>query len=246
MAGPQPSPRRLRALLAMLAGCALACAGFVALGVWQVERLAWKEALLARVQHNVHADPMPAPGAGQWGGLGHDDEYRRMQVRGRMDDRQQVLVAATTELGVGYWVLTPVRTGQGAWLFVNRGFVPSELRHSVPPGPPDETTVVGLLRFSEPHGRLWQHNEPAAGRWYSRDVAAMAAARGLQGPVAPFFLDAVAKPGAPPSWPRAGLTVLAFPNNHLAYAFTWFALAAMTAGAFVYVLRDARRQRRPG
>jgi surfeit locus 1 family protein len=103
---------------------------------------------------------------------------------------------------------------------------------------------VGLLRFSEPGGRLLQANDPAAGRWYSRDVAALAAQQGLTGPVAPYFIDLVATPGAAPIWPRPGLTVLQFRNDHLVYALTWFALAAIMAAAIGYVVLDARRGRR--
>ena len=238
------SPRTLRALVVMLTACALACAGFVALGVWQVQRLAWKQALIARVDRNVHGAPVPAPGPGQWASLTPEDEYRRMQAHGRMDYARQVLVAATTELGQGYWVLTPLQTEQGAWVLVNRGFVPTEQRERVPEGALEET-VTGLLRFSEPGGRLLQANDPAAGRWYSRDVAAIAADRKLAGPVAPYFLDQVATQGAGAAWPRPGLTVLRFRNDHLVYALTWFALAAMMAAAIGYVLLDDRRRRRP-
>ena len=226
----------------LLAACALACAGFVALGVWQVQRLAWKEALIARVERNVNAPPMPAPGRADWAKIASDDEYRRVKAQGRFDFAHEVQVAATTELGAGYWVLTPLRTPDGTWLLVNRGFVPPELREQVPRGPA-EGEVVGLLRFTEPGGRFLQANVPAAGRWYSRDVAAIAAAQGLTGAVAPFFLDEVAAPGMATRWPRPGLTVLRFRNDHLVYALTWFALAAMMAAAFGYVLLDHRRRR---
>jgi surfeit locus 1 family protein len=242
MESPARGPRSLAKLVAMLAACALACAGFAALGVWQVHRLAWKEALIARVDRNVHGAPVPAPGPAQWPAISHDEEYRRMRAQGRFDYADEVLVAASTDLGAGYWVVTPLRTARGDWLLVNRGFVPPELRGKVPHGAPEQT-VVGLLRFSEPGGRLFQHNEPASDRWYSRDVASIAATKGLTGAVAPFFLDAVAEPGAAPQWPRTGLTVLRFPNDHLVYAFTWFALAALMAAAFGYVVVDARRQR---
>jgi surfeit locus 1 family protein len=237
------SPRSLRALVVMLTACALACAGFVALGVWQVERLAWKEALIARVQRNVDAAPVPAPGPAQWDSLTREDEYRRVQAHGRLDYDREVLVAATTELGQGYWVLTPLQTQEGTWLLVNRGFVPPEQRGRVPQGAL-ELTVTGLLRFSEPGGRLLRKNDPAEGRWYSRDVAAIAAQQRLAGTVSPFFIDQVAMPGAAPAWPRPGLTVLRFRNDHLVYAATWFALAAMMAAAFGYVLLDDSRRRR--
>ena len=239
---PVRSPRRPRGLAVMLTACALACAGFLALGLWQLERLGWKEALIARVQRNVNAAPMPLPEPAQWPALTREDEYRAVQARGRYDYEREVLVAATTELGSGYWVLTPLRTEAGAWLLVNRGFVPPELRTQVPRGAPEQS-VTGLLRHSEPGGRLLQDNDPPAGRWYSRDVAAIAARQGLQGPVAPFFLDARAEQGDG-GWPRAGLTVLQFRNHHLVYALTWFALAAIMATAIAYLLLDARRDRR--
>jgi surfeit locus 1 family protein len=227
----------------LLAACALACAGFVALGVWQLQRLAWKEALVARVERNVNAVPMPAPGRADWAKVGAEDEYRRVKASGRFDFAHEVQVAATTELGSGYWVLTPLRTQDGSWLLVNRGFVPPELRGQVPRGPADGE-VVGLLRFTEPGGRFLQANVPAAGRWYSRDVTSIAAAQGLTGAVAPFFLDEVASAGTETRWPRPGLTVLRFRNDHLVYAVTWFALAAMMAAGFGYVLLDDRRRRR--
>lgn len=241
---PAAGPRSLALLVLVLVVGALTCAGFIALGVWQVERMAWKKALIARVERNTQAAPAPAPGPGQWGAVGREDEYRRLQVRGRPDYGRQVLVRASTTLGAGFWVLTPVHTAPGHWVFVNRGFVPPGLRQQVPSGP-TEQEFVGLLRLPEPGGGLLQANQPAAGRWYSRDVAAIAAAQGLQGPVAPYFVDAQASPGAPPAWPRPGLTVLRFTNNHLSYAFTWFVLAAIMAAALAWLVVDFRRQRRP-
>ena len=243
MEGPARNKRSPRALVLLLGACALAGAGFLALGIWQVERLGWKEALLARVERNVNGTPAPAPGPAQWPQLTHEDEYRRVELQGHLDFDREVAASATTELGGGYWVLTPLRTEQGAWVLVNRGFVPPELRGKAPRGAPEQR-LTGLLRLSEPGGRLLQKNDPAAGRWYSRDVAAIAAAQGLSGPVAPYFVDLVATPGAVPAWPRPGLTVLRFRNDHLAYALTWFALAAMMAAAMGYVLFDARRSRR--
>src|SRR5690606_36844343 len=102
----------------------------------------------------------------------------------------------------------------------------------------------GLLRLSEPGGGFLRRNMPAENRWYSRDVAAIAAARGLDD-VAPFFVDA--EPGAAAgadSWPRAGLTITRFSNNHLGYALTWFALALLVAWGGWRIARDERALRR--
>lgn len=244
METPVRRARPFPTLVLLLAAAALACAGFLALGTWQVQRLAWKEALIAQVDRQVHAAPTPAPGPAGWAGVQAEDQYRRVAVRGRFAYEREVLVAATTDLGSGYWVLTPLRTEQGWWLLVNRGFVPPELRGKVPQAAGPQW-VTGLLRTTEPGGAFLRHNAPQAGRWYSRDVAAIASAQGLTGAVAPYFVDAQAEQGAPAAWPRAGLTVLRFRNDHLAYALTWFALAAMMAGALGYLLLDARRGRRP-
>ena len=120
--------------------------------------------------------------------------------------------------------MTPLET-PGFTLLVNRGFVPRERRDPATraagntAGP---TTVTGLLRMTEPGGGFLRANDPAANRWYSRDVAAIAAARGL-GRTAPYFVDADAAPN-PGGLPVGGLTVVKFPDNHLVYALTWFAL----------------------
>ncbi|NML42889.1 SURF1 family protein [Ramlibacter sp. G-1-2-2] len=218
-------------------------AAFAALGVWQVQRLAWKEDLIARVDRQLKAEPGPLPAPAQWAAISKDqDEYRRVLVQGQFDDRGQVLVRALTELGTGYWVLTPLRTDAG-WVIVNRGFVPPDMREQVPPGrtlPP----TPALLRISEPGGSFMQKNQPAHDRWYSRDVDVIAAARHLEGPVAPFFVDLQVTPVTQKAWPRPGLTVLDFPNNHLSYALTWFALAAGMIAAMVFLILDERRRRR--
>ena len=237
-------PRSAGVLAVLVIAGALLSAGFAALGAWQVQRLGWKKDLIARVERNVQGTPVPAPGPADWPALTREDEYRRVAVRGRADYGREVLVRASTVLGPGFWVLTPLHTDAGHWVLVNRGFVPSELRTAVPRGE-EVLAVAGLLRSSEPGGGVLQDNDPAAGRWYSRDVAAIAAAQGLQGPVAPFFIDAQAS-ADPNAWPRGGLTVLRFRNDHLVYAFTWFVLAGIVAGAIGYLLVDERRLRRAG
>ena len=86
--------------------------------------------------------------------------------------------------------------------------------------------------------RLLRGNDPAAGRWYSRDTAAIAMAQGL-GPVAPWFLDADARGDG--AQPLGGLTVVRFRNSHLGYALTWFSLAALWAGWLLWARRRGLR-----
>lgn len=251
-------PRRSVAFWVAALGAALLFAGFMALGLWQVQRLGWKQDVIARVTQRLSAAPEPAPGPAGWAGITKaQDEYRRVTLRGTFDHARAVRVQASTVLGSGQWVLTPLRTEAGWWVLVNRGFVPPRTPVAEPAG---VQTVDGLLRLSEPGGSLLQHNDPAAGRWYSRDVPAMAAAAQLGNPgaVAPYFVDAGVPdariaaqmadaemaPPAPGPWPRTGLTVVHFSNNHRVYALTWFAMAAMVAGMAAWLWRDARRRQR--
>lgn len=218
-------------------------AGFVALGVWQLQRLAWKTDLIARVEARIHAEPVPAPGPAAWPAVSRSaDEYRRIAVRGAYLPGQDTFVQAVSTFGAGFWVLTPLRTDDGFVVLVNRGFVPPDQRAAAAvAAPAGEQQVVGLLRITEPHGGFLRANEPAADRWRSRDVAAIAARRGLP-QVAPYFVDAQAPAGAPAAgWPRAGLTVVRFPNSHLAYAFTWFGMALATVAGWAIALRHGRR-----
>jgi surfeit locus 1 family protein len=215
---------------------ALACAGVVlltGLGVWQVERRQWKLALIAQVERKLAAPAIAAPPPPRWPAIGPADAYTRVAAHGVWVQGRDSYTQALTDLGGGFWVLTPLRTPD-ATILVNRGFVPPEQRGRVPP-PPGPVRVEGLLRLSEPGGGFLRHNDPAADRWYSRDVAAIAAKRGL-GPVAPYFIDADA--AAPDAWPRGGLTVVRFRNSHLIYAVTWFTLAAMMAWLAIRVARD--------
>lgn len=244
-----PSARTGKRQLALVALALLAFAVFVALGSWQLQRLQWKLALIERVEQRVHAAPVPAPGPDRWPSVAAEtDEYRRVRLTGTFLYDKTSLVQASTVRGSGYWALTPLQTSEGWLVLVNRGFMPVDATGRMAPlddraRPRTEVSVTGLLRISEPGGGFLRKNDPAAGRWYSRDVQAIAAAHGLR-EAAPYFVDAEASAGAGRGDPVGGLTVVSFRNNHLVYALTWYALALMVAGAAVWVWRLERR--RPG
>ena len=240
---------------------------FVALGTWQVQRRAWKLDLIARVQERVHAPPTAPPAPAEWSRVtAANSEYRHVRVSGTFLNASETFVQALTDLGTGYWVLTPLRETDGTLVLINRGFIPPERRERAAHGAAEaETaaTVIGLLRISEPKGQFLRHNDPAHDLWYSRDVGAIAAARGLKGRVAPYFIDADAggagssagagaadgglsaagMSGAGPASapPVGGLTVIAFRNTHLTYAVTWYGLALLVVGAAWIVIREERR-----
>ena len=218
---------------------AAAFVAFVALGIWQVERLAWKKALIARVEAGAMAAPVaigsvPTANSGAW-------EYRRVLAIGTFDPRGVVLVTGTSSLGSGYWALAPLVTTKGRTIYVNRGFLPlgskvDAARESLPHSP---VTIVGLLRLNEPGGTLLRANRPAEDRWYSRDVGAIAARHGVVAEKR-WFIDAQVETPRSANAPVPGLTIIAFANNHLGYALTWFALALLSAGAGIVLWRRGR------
>jgi len=246
--GPRPAGRlAVLGLLALIAFCTL-----LALGWWQVERRAWKLDLIARVDERVRAVPTALPPPANWPQItAASDEYRPVQLRGRFMHEHETLVQSLSELGSGYWVLTPLELADGRIVLVNRGFVPPERRERasrMAGEPQGDVALVGLMRMTEPSGGFLRKNDAGAGRWYSRDVAGIAAARGLPADkVAPFFIDAAKDAqGAASGQPVGGLTVISFRNHHLVYALTWFALALLVAGAVWRVWLEEKRLRLRG
>jgi surfeit locus 1 family protein len=243
------SPRSLPRSIALAVVLFLLFASFAGLSAWQIGRRAWKLDLIDRVEQRVHAPAAAAPASSAWPRISAaSDEYRHVSVTGRFLHEREIVVRASTELGAGFWVLAPLQLHDGTIVLVNRGFVPPELkvRSTRAAGEPHgDVTIAGLLRMTEPRGALLRRNDPAADRWYSRDIAAMASAHGLTD-VAPYFIDADASsdpalsaPGTS-TQPIGGLTVIAFANNHLVYAITWFALALMVVMGAALLFRSER------
>ncbi|MGN1056332.1 MAG: SURF1 family protein [Comamonas sp.] len=240
----------LKAVLA-IAGIALFIS-FISLGTWQVQRRAWKLDLIERVNQRVHSAPVPVPSAPMWPQVQREThEYLPLKAQGQWLEGRSVLTQAVSDLGAGFWVLTPLQMGDGTQLLVNRGFIPTQQRQafaqriaSAPQDAAGETvTVTGLLRLSESKGGFMRDNAPAEDRWHSRDVQAIAQAKGLT-QAAPFFMDAgLPTETAPATWPRAGLTVIQFTNTHAVYALTWYGLALMVLGAAWLVVRHEKRKR---
>ncbi len=214
------------------------------LGTWQVQRLNWKDALIAERQARLAAAPLAiAATAKMTAALDH----RRVRAAGRfLHDREMHLVARSHRGRVGVRVVTPLALAGGGHVLVDRGWVPRTKADPAtrPEGQIHEVVeIAGIVRSG---GRLsdWTpDNRPADGVWHYVDIQAMAARAGLSG-VRDFVFVAgpVANPGGLPIGTRFAVEV---PNDHLQYAITWYALAAALAAIYlIYHLRPSGATRR--
>jgi surfeit locus 1 family protein len=242
------APRR-RGIVLPLLFIAASVALLAALGTWQVERLQWKEALIAELDAKLSAPATDLPPRERWGQLGAaENEFRRVSFPAEFLPGEEALVYSSGSSlrpdvkGPGYWVFSPARLTGGSLVVVNRGFVPEgrqdpkTRQEGVPKGVVD---IVGSMRSPEGRGAFTPKDEPGKNLWFVRDPAAMAAARHW-GTVAPFYIDQESPP-APGGYPKVGPLKPALPNSHLQYAVTWYGLALAFLVAGLVFVRARRR-----
>lgn len=217
----------------------------IALGLWQLERLEWKESLIEERQDRSQAPAVELPeDLSQPLGL----EFQAVRVGGHfLHERELYLAARTFDGRVGLHVVTPFALDDGRILLVDRGWIPDDRRDpaSRPEGQvPGDVVLAGLLRRPGWRGLTWLEpdNQSEENIWFWVEPAAMAAAAGL-GPeagalIGEVYLDAgpAENPGG---WPVGGRTPIELANDHLQYALTWFALALALAA--IYVIYHLRR-----
>jgi surfeit locus 1 family protein len=223
---------------------------FAALGLWQWQRLAEKEALIATVTSSMKLPPVALPKVAAWRSLDADAlNYRPMSVTGRYLPDETVLVftslsaAHGMESGPGYWVMTPLAIEGGGSIFVNRGFVPQDQKSAFASGGEidlEVATLTGIARLSEEGGSFTPATDTANRIDWIRSIDRLARLTDPSlFPFAPVYLDLPA--GPPGTLPQGGETVVEFPNNHLGYALTWFGFALITPVLLVFWLVRRRR-----
>jgi surfeit locus 1 family protein len=233
-----PSVRR-RILSGVL--CLIGVAILIGLGVWQLQRLKWKEDLLARVAALQTAPARPLEGVLTSGG---DLDFTRADVAcPDLERRPMLRMFAVRDGTAGYHLIAacPIKAGPYASVLVDRGFISTE-QSAVAMQPGRETLpgpVTGVLRKGDKATFVTPANRASENLWYSRDVAAMARALNAGAP-APLFLM-LEKPAPLPSGPLPAPVPADIPNRHLEYALTWFGLAAALVGVYVAMLFRRRQ-----
>ena len=218
---------------------ALAFLVLIGLGTWQLQRREWKLALIERIESRAHGEPISLSFAKDLWSRARDVEYYRVLLVGRFRHEFERHLFTVDDGKAGWRVITPLATASGDLVLVDRGFVPEELENpsSRPQGQIDgQVELIGLARAPVSGGWFTPPGDAARKRWFSRDVAGIAASLpdDQTAHVVPFVVEAEAEP-IPGGWPRAGGTRLELPNRHLEYALTWYVLAlTLLAVAFAY------------
>jgi len=242
--------RLRRGVLVPSLAAGTAFAVLVSLGLWQLDRKAWKEGLIATIEQRLSAPPVSLPAPLTWPRLTPtDDEFLRVAMTAEFLNDQEALVYTSGSTlrqgsgGPGYWVFTPARLAGGALVMVNRGFVPDGKQ--APAARPDGavaglTNMVGVLRWPEPPGIFTPTGDATRNIWFSRDSNAIATAKGIS--VAPFYVE-LESPDPPGGLPQAGRLHPTLPNNHFGYALTWLGLACVLVGVYGTWLFGSWRRR---
>ena len=240
--GSVPKKTGLAARVAGVVVLVATLAILLSLGTWQMQRLHWKEGLLAAIAERRAAPPADLAAIKAMAKAGEDVDYRTVRVTGTYLNNRERHFFATFDGRTGYYVYTPLQLADGQLLLVNRGFVTFERKEPEMRKQGQLTgvqTVTGLSRAKLLEKPSWAvpENDVAKNIFYWKDLDVMAASAGLDpAKVVPFFVDADATPN-PGGMPIGGVTQFDLPNSHLQYAVTWYGLAAalvVVSGLFMF------------
>jgi surfeit locus 1 family protein len=233
-----------RRLYTLFAASTIGVLLLIALGVWQLERLEWKRALLADLSRAIASDTPALDLAEAEAAAARDPtrDFLRVTLRGTFAHPLERYLFSTRGGEPVWQVITPLKTSGSRLVLIDRGFVPDALKdprkrpESLVPG---TVEITGLLRQHQKQGAFTPDNRPDQNIWYWPDAPALFASLG--GAAAhvqePFLVQALPSPGQPALPRPIPPDPAAIPNNHLGYAFTWFGLAVVLVVMTVLLIR---------
>jgi surfeit locus 1 family protein len=207
------------ALVLGLGGAAI----LIGLGVWQMQRLAWKDAIIENAAWMIAADPVALPATPD----PTTDRYRAVTVDGRFTGEEAHVLSSTRESGPGFRVIAAFETG-GRRILIDRGFVPETEKHTARPARP--ATVNGNLAWPDDMTSSTPAYNADREIWYGRDLPRISALLGTE----PVLI--VARNDTGDGILSQPITTAGFRNDHFQYAVTWFLLAAVWLGMTAYLL----------
>jgi surfeit locus 1 family protein len=224
----------------ILLASALGISILLSLGIWQVNRLGQKEALILSLEKRLMTQPISLMEAMAKHVQGEDTEYLKVSITGQPDLNNTFRKVTSINGNPGWEIIAPFRTSDGSLVLVDLGAIAENQPLSLAEAP---QTIVGIVRFhSKGRGFFDNDNDAAKNIWYWWDVPAMLGGLNHMAAVhaAPFILQKL--PGAENEVPLAELPKVELANNHLGYAITWFGLAAAlaaVAGFYMFSLRKS-------
>lgn len=224
---------KTRPTVAISVTAGLALLVLLALCVWQVERLFWKENLIAEREARASLAPVEFPV--DVTKTDPDLAFRAATAHGRfLHDQEMYLMARTMQGSVGYQVITPLEQADGRIILVNRGWVPDDKRDPATRAEGEvagQVDVTGVIQIARPRHWAQPENDPLKNQWFYVDLPRMAEEAGGE-LASPYYLEADDTPN-PGGLPKGGQARVVLPNNHLQYAITWFCLAVALVVIFI-------------
>ena len=203
----------------------------LSLGVWQLRRMEWKEAMLAEIQAGINAAPQPIPAQ-----VDPSMKYMPVTVSGRTTGEEILVLSGTKELGGGYNIISGFETDDGRRILLDRGFVTQDYRHT--PRPATTLEVVGNLHWPQDKSSSTPEPDLKAGIWFARDVPAMAEMLKTE----PVLVVAAQVAGDAQGVMPIPISIEGVPNSHLSYAVQWFLFAATCVGMTAWLIWSIRRR----
>jgi len=205
----------------------------VALGLWQVQRLHWKEALLADIRAHIDAPAVPVPVDPQQ----KRDEFLSVVMTGTIGAKNLQVLASVKKIGPGYRIIAPFHLDDGRCVLLDRGFV--ALRAKDAPRPAVHATITGNLHWPDEIDAYTPPPDTARQIWFGRDLVAMARVLDCD----PVMVVERGSDEPHPVTTRYPVDTVGIPNNHLQYVVTWFGLAIVWLGMTAYWMWHIRREK---
>lgn len=221
----------LKFLLAALLSL-IVLAVFLSLGTWQVQRLKWKEALIAEIDAKIGADPVDLPDVPRM----KDHQYLPVAVAGAFDPGAVFVLGSTRDFGAGHRVISPYTTENGRRILIDRGFIP------VAAGRPEfaggQAGLTGNLYWPDERDSYTPEDDLVANTWFARDADKLAQHLNTE----PVLI--VARTPTSNMILTMPITSEGIPNRHLEYVGTWF-LLALTWSVMTLTLLWRKKRRNP-
>ncbi len=206
----------------------------VSLGTWQLQRLTWKEGVIAEINARIASDPVALPDPIDV----ERDKYLPVAASGTITEDEIHLLASTRDAGAVYRLVSAFETDGGRRIMIDRGWIKTVDKEAARPA--HDVDVVGNLHWPDERDSFTPANDVEGNIWFARDVDQMAEVLNTE-PVLLIVREDSDKGTIATPLP---VDTAALPNNHLEYVLTWYGLAIVWVAMTLYYLRRMRKTKK--